>query len=760
MLPFSEDYTQRWTFKGSLWHFWLLVLVSLAVVIKTLGLGFWWLGACLALVSLNLYGLVIHPGYWHLKNLSQNRLKDNLNAMGLTTPARLFPFHWYQIGFVVLLGGTLLGASWAWVETGLHHVVKVFQPESLVLRIEYPTYANKPASELRLEKIKDPIEVEQGSLIHLYERNKRNSNAVSIIIQLIPQEGQNFGPNLVPYTAQLKSASTTKGNFGQSGSSQWTMSTQSILNTLLGQTDTKSSAQSQSSKAKDFEKIYKLLLEVKSDQNYPVEIKLLPYPRPLVHMEVSNAPDSQTALGPKSALQLSIEVQGTVSLSNIVVKGRTTSGYTFQKNAGEFSGSQTMNFKIPAFSLNLFGIPFKRGDSLMLKTVAQTVVPELWGESKELEIKIKTPLDARAEVMTALKESLSILESKVAIPDGKEKVLEKLQKAQQLSSQLGFKHRIHKQLPKIMDLMQSSQTLGDMQSHQAKAQIKSLLEKLEKQQQQDEMNDLFTRLNQLHKKSLSVDSSPPDEMAKESQELSLEFQKLKGQLRTLVEKSQDRLSASEQDEALKLLKKDQTDPKLQEAANQFQTHDSGSASTSIDQAKNEAERNLGVVAGLLQMGQRRAREQAKQNLAQADQALESSKSEADPNPSVKEATQKLKETPKLGDEFDTHLESAKKSSQEALEAHRKKERQLGMESTDKSQEAIVRALESLQETEQEEQESTGQMEAHQRELELLNAESALDNTWRKNILDEISQLKEKGLRSQDPLIQMLENKLR
>jgi hypothetical protein len=107
------------------------------------------------------------------------------------------------------------------------------------------------------------------------------------------------------------------------------------------------------------------------------------------------------------------------------------------------------------------------------------------------------------------------------------------------------------------------------------------------------------------------------------------------------------------------------------------------------------------------------------------------------------------------DEAQEHLKSTFVLAQQRKNFERLRETRM-------TQEAIEKALLSLQDEEENEKEMQKERDArtYRSAMDILAAQGTLDASWRKKILEEISKLKSQGETAESPMIRYLESRLR
>jgi hypothetical protein len=309
--------------------------------------------------------------------------------------------------------------------------------------------------------------------------------------------------------------------------------------------------------------------------------------------------------------------------------------------------------------------------------------------------------------------------------------------------------------------MQDSQ---DDHSKAAQKKIQTAMESLQREQNKDRLASVFARLQNLKSTIAKATKEELPKLKDDAENLSKDVQTLKKGLRDAVENSASGLTLEEKQEAQRLLDFDKTERKLEDIKSQLESGDKNRAESTASQANEEAQQHMGAAMQMLMAARQRAMKEARDKLTEADKKLEEAKNSMaqQQNPqadeSLRSAQKDLESTPRLGKEFNEHLNNAKSRTGKALKEGEGQQEQ----NANAAQEEIVKALASLQD--EEEMEKDGQREseeqAYRSSMDVMAAQGQLDVGWRKKILEEISRLRAQGESADSPLLKYLESRLR
>jgi hypothetical protein len=156
---------------------------------------------------------------------------------------------------------------------------------------------------------------------------------------------------------------------------------------------------------------------------------------------------------------------------------------------------------------------------------------------------------------------------------------------------------------------------------------------------------------------------------------------------------------------------------------------------------------------------------ARTKLQKSDQNLEETKSQL---PSQKilsnllNTKDLLKKIAPLGNDFNEALHDAQEHLKSTFVLAQQRKNFERLRETRMTQEAIEKALLSLQDEEENEKEMQKERDArtYRSAMDILAVQGTLDASWRKKILEEISKLKSQGETAESPMIRYLESRLR
>ena len=255
------------------------------------------------------------------------------------------------------------------------------------------------------------------------------------------------------------------------------------------------------------------------------------------------------------------------------------------------------------------------------------------------------------------------------------------------------------------------------------------------------------------------------EFSSESFELSEIASNLNKQLINMTNNETYPLTTNEKKTLQNILKNDNTALKVKSTAQSLKQNNLIEAQQEIQNAFDEANNHLGFAMQIMQQARQRAIQDAKIKLQKADSSLENSKYFPTKNEVLNEisnAKDLLEKTPLLGGEFNESLNSAKNATRKSFVFGADERAYERIASTQKAQEAVEKAILSLQDEEESDKELQKEQDARafRSTMDILAAQSVLDSSWRKKILEEISRLKSQGESSDSPMIRYLESRLR
>jgi hypothetical protein len=702
---------------------------------RILGEELWWFGCLLSYVLFEYLQLAFYAAYTARRSLGETRFKLNLNAAHIA-PRKLWP---YQTRLIFVFVGVISGFGLTLksdFQTALGEIVSILEPEVAYVRIEYPGYANTPPIEKELDRGNSfVVQVDTGSFVQVFVRNKKKSSKWNLII------------NQPEASAEAK-AREEKHDLSESG--RWSSSVASLYARF---------GVPKQPTAFEFQ-----LFENKGTPA-KIRVETSPVPIPIVQLDPTALPEGELSPADIGKLYFNVEANSRIPLSLVELAVRTKSGYRFSKTLGEFANASELNFTSQRSELSTMGIPFSEKDILYIKAVAKTVAPDIVGESREIEIHVKSRQEIRQELVKELEEALETLKNaKGTTEEQKNSVQKNLSKAQQLSTQLGRRSPMRKLLDEAQKEIERMQASQDDHSKTAQKKIQTAMESLQREQNKDRLASVFARLQNLKSTIAKASKQELPKLKEDAQNLSKDVQTLKQGLHDAVENSASGLTLEEKQEAQRLLNFDKTDKKLEDIMAQLESGDKNRAESTATQANDEAQQHMGAAMQMLMAARQRAMKEAREKLTEADKKLEDAKNslaqKQDPkaDESLRSAQKDLESTPRLGKEFNEHLNNAKSRTGKAMREGPGQQEQ----NASAAQDEIVKALSSLQD--EEEMEKDGQRDseeqAYRSSMDVMAAQGQLDVGWRKKILEEISRLRAQGESADSPLLKYLESRLR
>ena len=214
-----------------------------------------------------------------------------------------------------------------------------------------------------------------------------------------------------------------------------------------------------------------------------------------------------------------------------------------------------------------------------------------------------------------------------------------------------------------------------------------------------------------------------------------------------------------------VLNNDSTAQKISDTGKNLKEKKLIKAQQGIQNALEEANNHLGFAMQIMQQARQRAMQDAKLKLQKSDALLENSKYLTSKNEVLNDLSKVnnlLDKTPKLGGEFNEFLNEAKSISKKATHFASVERTFEKIAATQKAQEAVEKAILSLQDEEESDKELQKEQDARafRSTMDVLAAQGLLDLSWRKKILEEISRLKSQGETSDSQMIRYLESRLR
>ncbi len=707
-------------------------IISCAVSARVLGTNLWWFGLPFSTVFLALAVLKILPGITILRHMPQDRLMLNLQIEGIQKTPLFYPVYLWLLILISIFGSSIIFIFRQDIEVGFSDIATVLRPDSVVLRVEYPSYTDTPALEIKLSGENQKVSANTGSFIQIFSPQKTKNKLLKLLIQ-----------------SDAISASSREFDFTSAGN--WAASFSSIY-TQMQWPETEDHA-------------FTLKITTQNGKNFMVPIEIKAVPRPIVTLDQVNALSDDADIQTVGKLNFSIGVQSQIPLNQVEFQVRTRSGYRFTKTLGEFANGQQSTFRAPSAPLNTAGIPFGPKDALYIKVLARTVVPEIFGESKEIEIEVKSREEIRQQIIKELETAQSeIKNSKNNLDKQKAIAQSSLEKAFNAAVNLGRQSVTRRQIQAAKENVEKMKAPADANAKKAEIKIQAALDALKREQNQEQVSNLFAKLQSLKASIPKVNESEISKLATDAQKLSAEAQGLKQKMLDAAKSNSTGLNLDEKQAIEKILKFDKTPEKIADTSEKLKSTDRSGAEIQANFAVEEASKNLGEVMRIMAAARARALKEARENLTKADGNLEQGRSKEanQASENMNSAAQSLQNLPKLSKEFNEAGEEARENAKQAAKSAQSGKTDGMRKSANQSQESIVKALEALQDEEesdkQNQQEQDGQ--SYRSAMDAMAAQGQLDMGWRKKILDEISRLRATGESADSPLIQYLESRLR
>lgn len=718
------------------------VLCVFIVIFKYINPHIAWLSFPFSLLALRLIDFYFFQAYLTVKFFPEERISINLIAAGLNNfnyKKKIIIKNILLIFFVFSTFIFVLKDDIYYTVNKLSDYFKVSYPE---LRVEYPSYANSSPKIYNLSTNNTNIEVDSSTYLEINIKNLKKEDQWQLL-QI--EKNKTYPEKNMSYQLQ---------------NGIWSSSVQTLYSSFVKE----SIQQNQSTQTE--KKNIELVISNK-EKKYIVNLNISPVLKPIVTFDpiLNDSLNNSQLLG---KLNFKINVESKVPLTNIELAVRTKSGYSFKKTLAEFANASEFKFDSENIELITMGIPFLSEDILYVKAQARTVISDLVGESIEYEFPIKTPLQVRTEIIKNLEEALKKLNTlKKADSIVKNAILPLLSKSAQLAMNLSQSGVVRRNIIESMNFVENMSLKNDAYHEGAKAKILSTLNILKRQQKMNEANNFIARLQNLKSNLFNTENAQKHlpEFVSESTELKEMSQGLNAQINKVISDEIYPLTDKEKSTILNLLQKDQSAQKLQEVEKKLAANNIFEAQQAVQKALDEANNHLGFSMQLLQQARLKAMHDAKIKLNRADMELENSKyfpRKKETLNALDNTKSYLEQTPRLGGEFNEFLQEAKKNTKKTIQYANNDSTFDKLISTQKAQEAVERAILSLQDEEESDKDMQKEQDAHsyRSTMDILAAQSVLDSTWRKKILDEISKLKSQGEASDSAMIRYLESRLR
>lgn len=701
-----------------------------------------WIAFPISLLLLRQIDFYFIRGYLALKNFSAERIAVNLTAAGYSKNNIKQNIFRKNLVLLFLFLSSFIFLMKDEIFIYYQKITYYLQSSYPVLRVEYPSYSNTKPFLYNLSSGNLSISLDSSSYMELKIQNIKKDDDWRL---LVIEKNTSYPEKSLSY--QLQNGS-------------WSTAVQTLYSSFLKESMTQKIYEQKETKYIDF-------IITNKEKKFNVNLKITPVIKPVIIFQpllkekIENSPNI-------GKLNFKINVLSKVPLTSVEMLVRTKSGYNFKKTLAEFSNSAEFQFESNDIELVTMGIPFLAEDILYVKTNAKTVISDLIGESVEYEIPIKTPLQVRNEIIKNLEAVIKELNAlkKVTVPV-KENLLSPLSKSAQLAMNLSQSGVIRRNIIEAMNFVENMSFKNDSFYEKAKAKILTTLNILKRQQKMNEANNFLARLQNLKNRLFFTEKvlEQIDELRSETAELTEISQALNQQIKAILAEDAYPLSSSEKAAILNLLKLDKSAQKLQETEKSLTKRNIPDAQREVQKSLEEANNHLGFAMQLMQQARLKAIQEAKIKLNQADLALENSKyilRTTEVISTLESARASLEQTPKLGGEFNEFLQEAKTHARKTLQHVHSESTFDKMHSTQKAQEAVEKAILSLHDEEESDKDLQKEQDAHsyRSTMDILAAQSTLDSTWRKKILEEISKLKSHGEASDSAMIRYLESRLR
>lgn len=682
-----------------------------------------------------LFGLILSIA-WHVfvleparteKELGEERVELNLKTRGVSASSlRRKRIVFAGAVIVVWLFAVLpplypvASRIYAWAESQL-------RSEEVQLVIEFPSYLETPSRKVILKgEIPDPIEVDQDAYLSIQIKYRKPDTLWQT--EIVPEP---------PAIGRLSHQFASRSDHG--------LSVGSIVHSL--------------SLEKRQAHLVTLSLSRNNQKYANIQLNLTPQPRPFVELNRSNR-----AAPAEGQLLLDVRATSKIPLSSVEFHIRTESGYRLVKPIAEFANASENKFQRQEIPFTTRGIPFTPKDTLYIKAVAKTLSEALSGESKELAVEIVTQESLRQDLLDSLKKSYSALQQQsLSTPELKRILERELDNATRLSKSMGQRSMAAKQMDKINSSADQIQSARDTAARQTEKRIKSLIDRLQREQTANQVQNLLARLQNLKYSIQRSEDQQLPALTKDTKELKKAAGTLKKQLQEMIDKPTSGLTLQERQVALEALQRDATPEFLDKVDRSLSNSSQSEALNQAQATLDHAQKNIGSVLAMLQAAKQRALREAREKLTRADSELQNARTNnSQRKRSLDSAQSDLDSLPSISDDFQDAARDAQSGNQKARQGAQRKDDSQLEQGLDEAQDGIVRALAALQDEEEAQRESQQEQDGQsfRNAQEALEAQSQLDMGWRRQILEEIARLRENGTPADDPSIRYLESRLR
>lgn len=709
-----------------------LALVTCALARKYMASELWWFGLPFSVLFMAFFENIAFRGARKARELGHERLRLNFEMANKREPIVL-PARRNVLVFFGLVTFALAFGLRSELELSGARFLSFLRPEEPVLRVEFPSFAEKKAMEFKLRTAENIVALDTGSYLSLRIQNK---TADSTWMLRVSAETLTTQPT--PLEAQLKSTAS------------WSTSVSNLYDKLHLPAKATSAI--------------RLVLTSPDGDTYTVKLEVTPIPAPQVNIEPQNASEGELRSDDVAKILFDVSATSQVPLQTVELAVRTKSGYRFSKTLAEFANNSELEFQSSRAEIITSAIPFAENDVLYVKAVAKTVMPGLMGESRELEYKVQSRQQVRAQVMKLVSEALEAFKNdKEGFDKTKQDILAKLANASELAAQLGLRSPTKRRIADAQALSNEMASLKDKKAKTAQEKLESILQNLKKEQSLENMANLYARLQSMRQAIPKANGEEMQKLAADAETLEKDAAKLKEQLSGVIASPEAGLTLEEKQTAQRLVQLDNTPERIGDIARNLRQSKNEPAVGATNQAMEELQNHLGGAAQILMQARSRAIREAREKLTAADRNLEDSRSKKgeQQGKELREGQKNLDGVPRLGREFDSAMKEARDATAQATEKNRRGENRDSVEqSTSDAQDAIVRALAALQDEEEAERSGQRELEEKSSRTAMHALEGQYDIGWRKKILDDIARLRSQGEPSDSPLIKYLESRLR
>ncbi len=727
---------RKLAFSKTLFVFTPLCIASTVVVIKTMGLRYWWFGFLLAQALQFYFQSAVFRGQAALMRLGTERIAINLRALKISRVPKIFGFQWRFGLIIALVAMTFMATIHTDVERGFNEITRILKPEELLIRIEYPAWVEATPAQKKMGSTPIELQADAASYLELNTHNLKN------------------GSWHVLFRALREGSTETQGqpfslSIGKESVPRWGQSFTQLLE-LLGADKTTSATVVVEAKHRD-------------GSISLARIRVAPIALPQVSLNSASNTKSEAASPP--TLPFLINVQSRIPLSTILLEARTKSGYKFTKTVAEYAGRNELLIKNQSANLPTMGVPFAPDDILFVKAVAKTIVSGIDGNSNEIAIPVKSREEIQKQLREHLETVLKLLDQgREPIENLKRDLQRELFESENIATSLGRQSFARRKISESKQFVERIKTRQDINSQSIRSRVKSIIESLKRSANTQEASSLLSRLQNLRNNIQKSASNNLPELSSEVESLSRSATELQKKLSGAIQDPSFGLTPEEKNTAQNLLSSNKTPEKIQAVAAPLKEKQREVASKQAAAAIDEAQRKLGGTLQMIMAARQRSIKIARENLQEADSLLQNSRSKSaeQAEKEIQSGQERLHKVPKLGQDFDQALSEAQTNTSRAKDSSHNNNTQQMREHLDGAQESIAKALEELSDQEQQEREDQRDADSMEQRTaqDLISTQGELDAGWRKLILEEISRLRTKGEPADSSLLKFLESRLR